>query len=508
MKKRIQRGVVDTTKTDAIPVNIRDRNRSQLVADQKSDITLEQVRKSAKNDAPNNENGYFFTNGLLMHRKVVRGMRQGSTCVDRIVIPESYRNELLRVGHTLPLAGHMGTAKTLTRIEAHFFWPGLRLDVSKYCATCPQCQMVTRKMKANRAPLKPVEIVTEPFKKIAIDIVGELPRTTTGYKYILTIVDYATRYPEAIPLRTTNSKVVADALVQYFCRVGIPEELVSDQGSNFIGKLMTQLYEQLGITKIKTSVYHPEANGLVERFNGTLKSMLKKFVGDCVKVWDKYLPYLLFAYREVPSASTGYSPFELLYGRMVRGPLAVIKESWLDCQNNKSNLISHVLDIRKRLATMQQVVQENMEKAQGKQKRLHDLHSSGRQLEVGDKALVLLPTPGSKLEVKWQGPYTVTKVLEGGLNYELDTGKTRKQHRVYHINLLNKWQSRDEQAALVLPEFPDMSLPHESNVPPIDNDETWKDVVISDEVSKSQNLQVNVLLEQYSDVFFWHTKCD
>ena len=79
-----------------------------------------------------------------------------------------------------------------------------------------------------------MEIVTEPFKKIAIDIVGELPRTTTGYKCILTIVDYATRYPEAIPLRTTNAKTVAETLIQYFSRVGISDEIVSDQGSNFM----------------------------------------------------------------------------------------------------------------------------------------------------------------------------------------------------------------------------------------------------------------------------------
>ena len=109
-----------------------------------------------------------------------------------------------------------------------------------------------------------MEIVIEPFKKIAIDIVGELPRTATGYTYILTIVDYVTRYPEAIPLRTTNAKTGADALIQYFSRVGIPADIVSVQGSNLMSKLMAQLYDQLGVTKIKTSVYHPEANGIVE----------------------------------------------------------------------------------------------------------------------------------------------------------------------------------------------------------------------------------------------------
>ena len=270
-----------------------------------------------------------------------------------------------------------------------------------------------------------------------------------------------------------------------------------------MSKLMTQLYQQLGITKIKTSIYHPEASGLVERFNGTLKAMLRKFVGERVQIWDRYLPYLLFAYREVPCESTGYSPFEFLYGLTVRGPLAVVKESWLERKPVEDNLISHVLEVRRRRATMQQVVKENLERTQGKQKRLYDIQSSQRKLklEVGDKALVLLPSPGSKLEMRWQGPYTVTRVLEDGLNYELDTGKERKQHRTYHINLLSKWQTRDAIGALVMSESPEMLLPHENNVLPLGNKETCEDVLISEELTEPQKEQVRNLLTELSDVF-------
>ena len=178
-----------------------------------TDVTLEKIRREAFQKAPQESGSYFFTNDLLFHRKHLSDEHNGTRYVDRIVVPESYRNKILRVGHTIPLSGHMGSKKTFDRIAAHFSWPGLSLGVSKYCATCPQCQLVARKLKSKRAPLKPVEIVTEPFKKIAIDIVGELPRTTTGYKYILTIVDYARRYPESIPLRTTNAKTVAEALI-------------------------------------------------------------------------------------------------------------------------------------------------------------------------------------------------------------------------------------------------------------------------------------------------------
>ena len=214
-----------------------------------------------------------------------------------------------------------------------------------------------------RAPLSPVVVVSEPFKKIAIDLIGELPKTKTGYKYILTLIDYATRYPKAIPLKTTHSRVIAEALISLFSRVGLPNEIVSDQGSNLIGQLVTQLYELLGISHIKTSVYHPEANGLVERFNGTLKRMLKKFVKNQTDNWDKYLPYVLFAYREVPCQSTGYSPFELLYGRSIWGPFSLIKETWVGKDSLPKDVLSYVLETRRHLSQMKNIVHENIQKS-------------------------------------------------------------------------------------------------------------------------------------------------
>ncbi|KAK3698954.1 hypothetical protein QZH41_003112 [Actinostola sp. cb2023] len=431
-------------------VNILDRNVDQVISDQKNDVTLSQCRNNASADSPKDKDGYFYEKGMLMHRKYSDNSHNGLPYVDRIVVPESYRPEILRISHTLPLAGHLGREKTISRIGAHFYWPRLSFDVRKYCATCPECQLVARKMTALRAPLKPVPIVAEPFRKIAIDIVGELPRTKTGYKYILTMVDYATRYPEAFPLRNTNSKVIADNLVTFISRVGIPDEIVSDQAANLLSKLMTQLFEQLGISRIKTSVYHSEANGLVERFNGTLKQMLRKFVSENVGLWDKYLPYLLFAYREVPCVSTGYSPFELLYGRTIRGPLAVIKETWMEKTPPDNNLITYIQEMRRRMSTMQQAVYQSMKGSQAKQKENYDKKSSTRKFDKGDKVLVLLPTPGSKLETKWQGPYTVTSVKEEGRTYEVDTGKRKKQLRTYNINMLSRWQSRDEATAFVM----------------------------------------------------------
>ena len=129
--------------------------------------------------------------------------------------------------------------------------------------------------------------------------------------------DYATRYPEAIPVKAVDAEHIAEELVRIFAWVGIPEEILTDQGSNFTLQLLSEIYQLLHVHPIRTSPYHPQTDGLVERFNKTLKTMLRKVVAEDQQDWDKWLPYLLFAYREVPQDSTGFSPFELLYGRAV-----------------------------------------------------------------------------------------------------------------------------------------------------------------------------------------------
>ena len=119
-------------------------------------------------------------------------------------------------------------------------------------------------------------ILSEPFKRIAVDIIGPLPRSRSGKRYVLAICDYATRYPEAIPLHSTDASHIAEALIGVFSRMGIPGEILTDQGSNFTSQLLTELYQMLHAHPIRTTPYHPQTDGLVERFNQTLKSMLQK----------------------------------------------------------------------------------------------------------------------------------------------------------------------------------------------------------------------------------------
>ena len=278
----------------------------------------------------------------------------------------------------------------------------------------------------------------EPFQRMAMDIVGPLPRSRSGNRFVLVLCDYATRYPEAIPMRTIDAGAVADELVKVFSRVGIPKEILTDQGTNFTSKLLGELYQLLNIKALRTSPYHPQTDGLVERFNGTLKEMLRKTAQEDGKDWDKLLPYLLFAYREVPQNSTGFSPFELLYGWEVRGPLDVIKKQWEASPTGDASVVSHILLMRERLEQMYDLVRDNMREAQKQQKMMFDRKAWERTLAAGDQVLVLLPTSSSKLLALWHGPYEVQRRV-GKVNYEVMMGDRRRKRRILHINLLRKW---------------------------------------------------------------------
>ena len=293
-------------------------------------------------------------------------------------------------------------------------------------------------------PLIPLPVMEVPFHRIGMYVVGPLPRSRTGNRFVLVVVDYATRYPEAIPHRTVDAEQVAEALMGFFSTVGIPVEILTDQGSNFMSKLLKEVYHLMGVKPICTSPYHPQTDGFVERFNQTLKAMLRRSAEEG-KDWDKLPLYVLFAYREVPQETTGFSPFELLYGREVRGPLDVIRETWEADVSSRESVVSYVVGMRERLEAMAELVKENVGKAQRRQKEWFDRQARERELKVGEKVLILLPTSASKLLAKWQGPFVV-KGRKGRVNYEVDMGERRKKCRTFHINMLKPWVEYEEMS--------------------------------------------------------------
>ncbi|XP_058638128.1 uncharacterized protein LOC131544123 [Onychostoma macrolepis] len=249
---------------------------------------------------------FVVENGLLY----CVAERRGET-KKLLVVPRSKTEAVLHLAHAHPLAGHLGAGNTIQRIRDRFHWPGLEAEVRRYCQACPECQK-TSPYHPPPSPLIPLPIIEVPFERIGMDLVGPLPKSARGHEHILVIVDYATRYPEAIPLRKANAKTIAQELFLLFSWVGIPSEILTDQGTPFMSRLMADLCRLLRVKQVRTTVYHPQTDGLVERFNQTLKQMLWRVAAEDRRDWDQMLPYVLFGIREVPQASTGFTPFELL----------------------------------------------------------------------------------------------------------------------------------------------------------------------------------------------------
>ena len=210
----------------------------------------------------------------------------------------------------------------------------------------------------------------------------------------MTIMDYATRYPEAVPLKDIQAETVTEALVNMFTRVGVPKEILSDQGSQFLSAVMKEMCRLLSLKQLVTTPYHPICNGFIEKVYVTLKNMLRHMCAEKPKDWDRYIGPLLFAYREVKQDSLGYSLFELSYGRTVRGPMSILRELMTNekVEPEVKTTYEFVLDLKDSLQSTCVLAQIELQKSQIRQKKYYDTKTKVRTFEKGDEVLVLLPT--------------------------------------------------------------------------------------------------------------------
>ena len=187
-------------------------------------------------------------------------------------------------------------------------------DVVQWCQSCPVCASRKLLPKKYQGPLQTI-VVSKPLQMIAMDILGPLPETKRKNKYVLVIGDYFTKWTEAFPIKNMESTTIAKILVQEFiCRYGIPEQIHRDQGCNFEAMLIKEICALLGIQKTRTTPYHPQSDGMIERFNRTLLNMLSAALFDDDKCWDLQLPTIMLAYRTSTQETTGASPFSLMFG--------------------------------------------------------------------------------------------------------------------------------------------------------------------------------------------------
>ncbi len=269
---------------------------------------------------------------------------------------------------------------------------------------------------------------------------GPLPKGKGGCRYVLTYVCLATKWPEAVPLRSITAKAVVQGLWSIFSRTSVPERVLSDQGSQFCGRVMKQLCEWLGIERVKTSLYHPETNGAVERMHSTMKGILGKCISDGSD-WVDQLNFVMYVLRQMPHADSGYSPFDLVYGFRVRTPLDALYHGLYEVDSGKLDVCEWVMRMSERLESIRDSAALRVARSKESRMQYANRGMKLREFKKGDLVLYRVPGMTCKLADSWEGPY---KVLErkGAVNYKIGKIDKEKHSKVVHVNCLKVYRER------------------------------------------------------------------
>lgn len=375
-------------------------------------------------------NNLFLKDFVLFRKGVSNGYP-----VTQVVLPEHLLDLVFQGLHED--AGHQGASRTVSLIRSRFFWPQLEQSIEHRVRNCPRC-IRRKRLDRTAAKLNPVHS-SYPMEIVCMDFLS-LEMSRGGYENILVITDHFTRFAQALPAKNQTAHTTAKLLFENFiCHYGFPSRLHSDQGRNFESEVIRELCKIANIDKSRTTPYHPQGNGMPERFNQTLLNMLGTLEDEQKTTWKSYVPTLVHAYNSTPHSSTGFSPHFLLFGRHPR--LAI--DAFLGIEPDKSEVKdkkSYVSGLRHRLHFAYNVARREARKQGKRHKKWYDLRVREAKLEVGDRVLVKnVGIRGkAKLADKWEKD---VYIIVGQPNLDIPIYEVKKEHsrertKVLHRNLL------------------------------------------------------------------------
>lgn len=413
-----------TTEVNSIEYSINILENTNVLDDiqkkQENDRRLQKIIKTinAQPATPFNTKHapYVLVNNLLYK------VRHFNTYTDErilgnkhlLVIPQTLQQDILRLAHDHPTAGHAGRLKTLHRLSSRVYWPSIRKDVFKYIQSCKMCQQFKYDNAPKASPMQ-LHIVSQPWHTIGIDIMGPFPTTFRQKRFLLVVVDYFTRWVELFALRQTTAPQIANIIIdEIICRYGTPLYLLSDNGPQFISNLFNEICKDLNISRKLTANYHPQTN-MTERVNRNLKTMIAMYTQDHPGLWDKNLQKFAFAIRTAINESTGDTPAFLNFGRDPITPLdLILKKPTINAPARTPEqkfLQQYRTELVQTLQNTYKLVREHSLIQKISQKNKYDKHTTQRQFSVGDLVWIEIPTAkiddktiSHKLRPKYQGP--------------------------------------------------------------------------------------------------------
>ena len=368
---------------------------------------------------------------------------------EQAVLPKSLRRLIYKELHEN--MGHLGPEKVYQLSKDRFYWPFMKNDIEHFIHNCCRCVKQIPKHLPIREPLQPITS-SSPFDLISVDFV-HLEQSSGGYEYILVIVDHFTKFAQAYPTKNKSGTTVAMKIFsELIPRFGFPGRIIHDQGGEFENALFKKLTELSGVQNLRTTPYHPQGNGIVERMNRTLLGMLRTLPENHKSKWASHVNHLIHAYNCTRHDTTGYSPYYLLFGRHPRLPLDLLLN--LKQPSSTTSYPKYVAEWKNAMEEAYRIASKAAQTraAQGKQQYDKKVHSS--VLEPGDRVLVKNLTPrGGPGELRSYWEQQVYKVISRmGADspvYKVEPDGKKGKARILHRNLLlpcNDLPIADDQA--------------------------------------------------------------
>jgi hypothetical protein len=361
----------------------------------------------------------------------------------QIVVPNvgDLRDRVIYEFHDTAAGGHFGDDRTREKVERVFWWPGISVSVEEYVRACDMCQRNKTSTQKPWGLLKPLPIPEDTWQSVGIDLITQLPATKNGYDAIFVVVDRLSKMAHFAPVHTTASsrdlaEVFIDLVVKHH---GLPVDIVSDRGPQFVSHFWSDVCGLWGTKQRLSTAYHPQSDGQTERMNRMLEDYLRHFVGPTQDDWDTKLALAEFAINDTFNASTGMTPFYMVYGKHPRSPATLV-----------GTRVSRAPEAATFTERMQQIVKqarENIDAAQQRMRVQADEHRRECTIKLGD--MVLLSTKNLKLKMvgtpklmpKWVGPFKVTELV-GQAAVRLDMPEPWRVHKVFHVSLVRPYTAR------------------------------------------------------------------
>lgn len=363
----------------------------------------------------------------------------------KLVLPKEKRLEAFQQCHDAPTSGHMGVYKTYRRLQQNYYWPKMRKDTATYVARCKTCQQTKNDSVKPAGFMGQQRVVNRPWKMLSVDLIGPLARSSKGNKFIMVVVDTFSKYTLLFPLRAAKALSVARHLEEdVFLVYGVPDFIIFDNGSEFIGQPVRNLKQEYKVKTIYTPSHHPQANP-TERTNRTIGNMLRAYVGDNHRHWDSNLHQIGCALRTAVSETTGYSPAFLVFGREIK----LVGEGSGNLEEGDLPQCTNVDQHHQKLLRLKEVfkeVEERLKKAYEKNSTRYNLRRREQQFFEGQRVWKrnyaqadAANYKSAKLFPKFIGPFFIKRKLSP-VTYILQGEDGRSVGGTWHTTDLKEYR--------------------------------------------------------------------